>query len=63
MKWMNEFHLNMRLDNKYYRRIYLHGIPGAVASTDDFDTEQEAIEVLGRMIQVCQVKIINADAD
>ena len=47
MRWMNEyeFHLDTRLDGKYYCRIYQHGIPGAIASTDDYDTGQEAIEV------------------
>ncbi len=34
----------MRLDGKYYCRIYQHGIPGAIASTDDYDTEEEATE-------------------
>ena len=29
-----------RLDGKSYCRIYLHGIPGAIASTDDFNTEE-----------------------
>jgi hypothetical protein len=40
-----EYHLDIRLDGKYYCRIYLHGIPGAIASTDDYDTKEEAIEV------------------
>jgi hypothetical protein len=35
-----EYQLDIRLDGKYYYRIYKHGIPGAIASTDDYDTEQ-----------------------
>ena len=45
-----EFQLDMRLDGKYYCRIYQHGIPGAIASKDDFDTEEEAIEAAEAII-------------
>ena len=41
-----EYHLNIRLNGKYYCRIYQHGIPGAIASTDEYDMEEEAIEAL-----------------
>lgn len=46
MRLMNEYEyqLVMRIDGKCYCRIYIHWIPGAVASTDDYDTEEEAIE-------------------
>jgi hypothetical protein len=45
-----EYHLDMRLDGKYYCRIYKHGIPGAIATTDDYDTEEEAIEAAKALI-------------
>jgi hypothetical protein len=44
----------MRLDGKYYCRIYQHSIPGAIASTGDYDTEDEAIEAAKEIIQVLQ---------
>lgn len=46
MCWMNEheYHLDIRFDGKHYCRIYQHGVHGAIASTDDYDTEEEAIE-------------------
>jgi hypothetical protein len=49
-----EYHLDMRFDGKYYCRIYQHGIPGAIATTDDFDKEEEAIEAAEEIIQVLQ---------
>jgi hypothetical protein len=45
-----EYQLDMRLDGKYYCRIYQHGIPGAIASTDDYDTEEEAVEAANGII-------------
>jgi hypothetical protein len=53
MRYMNEyeFHLDMRLDGKYYCSIYQHGIPGPIAFTDDYDTEEEAIEAAKERIE------------
>jgi hypothetical protein len=45
-----EYQLDMRLDGKYYCRIYQHGVPGAIATTDDHDTEQGAIEAAKSLI-------------
>ena len=58
MSWMNEYEyqLDIRLDGKYYCRIYQHGIPGAVASTDDYDTEEEALEAAEEIIRGLQLK-------
>jgi hypothetical protein len=53
-----DFQLDMRLDSKYYCRIYQHGIPGAIASTDDFDTEEEAIEAAEEIILELRAKTI-----
>ena len=52
MSYMNEYeyHVDIRLDGKYYCRIYKHGIPGAIASTDDYDTGEEAIEAAKAII-------------
>lgn len=63
MSWMNEYEyqLYIRLDGKYYCRIYLRGIPGAVASTDDYDTEVEAIEATEEIIRGLRVNIDEAD--
>jgi hypothetical protein len=51
-----EYQLDIRLDGKYYCRIYQHGIPGAIASTDDYDTEEEAVEAAEAIIQEYQAK-------
>jgi hypothetical protein len=58
MKWMNdyEYQLDIRLDGKYYCRIYQHGIPGAIASTGNYDTEEEAIEAAKSLIREQQSK-------
>ena len=45
-----EYHLEIRLDGKYYCRIYQHGIPLAIAVTDDFETEEEAIEAAKEIV-------------
>jgi hypothetical protein len=50
-----EYQLDMRLDGKYYCRIYQHGIPGAIASTDDYDTEEEAVEAANGIILEIQM--------
>lgn len=51
-----EFQLDIRLDGKYYCRIYQHGIPGAIASTDDYDTGEEALEAAEEIIRGLQLK-------
>jgi hypothetical protein len=51
-----EFQVDMRLDGKYYCRIYLHGIPGAIAPTDDCDSEEEAIEAVEEIIKGLRLK-------
>jgi hypothetical protein len=53
---MYEYQLNIRLDGKYYCRIYQHGIQGAIASTDDYGTEEEAIEAAEEIIRGLQLK-------
>ena len=45
-----EFQVDIRLDGKYYCRIYQHGIPGAITSTDDYDSEEEATETAKEII-------------
>jgi hypothetical protein len=47
-----EYHLGMRLDGKYYCVIFQHGVPLAIAFTDDYDTEEEAIEAAKEVISV-----------
>ena len=54
---MYEYQLDIRLDGKYYCRIYHHGIPGTIATTDDYDTEEEEIEAAKNQIQEFQVKL------
>ena len=51
---MYEFQLDIRLDGKYYCRIYQHGVPGAIATTDDYDTEEEAMEAAKKLIRRLQ---------
>jgi acyl-CoA reductase-like NAD-dependent aldehyde dehydrogenase len=46
----------MRLDGKYYCRIYQHGILGAIASTEDFDSEEEALEAAEEINRGLQLK-------
>ncbi len=53
---MYEYQVDNRLDGKYYYRIYQHGIPGAITTTDDYDTEEEAIEAAEAIIQEYQAK-------
>ena len=58
MRLMNEYEyqLDIRLDGKYCCRIYLRGIPGAIASTDDYDTEEGAIEAAEEIIRGLRAK-------
>jgi hypothetical protein len=49
-----EYYLNMRLDGKYYCSIHQHGIPGPIAFTGDFDTEEEATEAADEIVQGLQ---------
>ena len=51
-----EYHLDMRLDGIYYCRIYLHGVPGAIFFTDDYDLEEEAIEAVKVLIRGLRAK-------
>ena len=56
MRWMYEFQVDIRLDGKYYCRIYLHGVPASIASTDDFIEEEDAIKAAEALIQEYQAK-------
>ena len=51
-----EYQLDMPLDGKYYCRIYQHGIPGAIASTDDYEKQEDAIEAAEALIHEYQAK-------
>jgi hypothetical protein len=51
-----EYHLGIRLDGKYYFSIYLYGIPGPIAFTDDFETEEEAIEAAKEIVSKLHAK-------
>jgi hypothetical protein len=61
MRKMNgyEYQIDIRLDGKYYCRIYQHGNPGAIASANDYETEEEAIEAAKVLIQEHQAKTSN----
>jgi hypothetical protein len=50
------YQIATRLDGKYYCRIFQFGVPQQLASTDDYDTEEEAIEVAELLIQDYQIK-------
>ncbi len=56
-----EFQVDIRLDGKYYCRIYQHGIPGAIASTDDYDAEEDAIEEAEEIIRGLRVNSENTE--
>jgi hypothetical protein len=56
-----EYQLDIKLDGKYYCRIYQHGIPGPIFFTDDFDTEEEAIEAAEELFRGLRVNIDEAD--
>ena len=52
-----EYHLVIRLDGKYYCKIYQHGIPGPIAFTDDCDMEEEARKAAKEIIRECQGEV------
>ena len=54
-----EFQLDIRLDGKYYCRIYQYGIPGTVGITDDFDTDEEVIDAANEIILLYDVNNTN----
>jgi hypothetical protein len=45
------FQVDTRPDDKFYCRIYQHDIPKALDKTDDYDTEEEAIEAAKEVIR------------
>jgi hypothetical protein len=47
-----EYQIDMRLDEKSYCRTYQHGIPAPIGSTDDYETEEEAIEATKETIKL-----------
>lgn len=51
-----EYHLGISLDGKFYCSIYQHSIPGPIAFTDGFDTEEDAIEAAMELIHSKQVE-------
>ncbi len=53
---MYEFQVDIRLDGKYYCRIYQHGIPGTIANIDDYVAEQDAIEAAEEIIRRLRVE-------
>jgi hypothetical protein len=50
------YQLATRLDGKYYCRIFQFGVPHQLASTNDYDTEEEAIEAAELLIQDYQIR-------
>ncbi len=50
------YQLASRLDRKYYCCIYQFGIADALATTDDFDEQEDAIEAAETLIQEYQAK-------
>ena len=46
-----EYQIDIRLDGRYYARIYKQGIPGPIFFTDDYDTEEDAIASAKTIIQ------------
>lgn len=46
-----EYNLEIRLDGKFYCSIYMHGIPGPIAFTDDYDTEEKTKEAAKSIIR------------
>jgi hypothetical protein len=49
-----QYRVVIRLDGKYYCRIYKHGIPLALYSTSYFNTEEEAIRDARKRIRAHQ---------
>lgn len=58
MEAMNKytFHLDTRVDGKFYCSIYQHGIPGPIAFTDDFDSEEEAVKAAEEIVSKLHAK-------
>ena len=54
------YQLSTRLDGKYYCRIYQFGIPDAIATTDDYDEQKDAIEAAEALIQEYQANTAEA---
>jgi hypothetical protein len=46
-----QFQLVLRIDGRYYARIYTPGIPLALFFTDDYDTQEDAIASAKAIIQ------------
>jgi hypothetical protein len=46
-----EYQIDIRLDGRYYARIYKQGIPGPIFFTDDYDTREDAIASAKAIIQ------------
>ena len=46
-----QFQVILRIDGQYYCRIYKPGIHLALFFTDDFDTEEEAVEAAKAIIR------------
>ncbi|MHA2403428.1 MAG: hypothetical protein ACXADH_10595 [Candidatus Kariarchaeaceae archaeon] len=45
------FQVDARPNDKFYCRIYQHDIPKALNKTDDYDTEEEAMEAAKEVIR------------
>ena len=58
MRRMNEYEYQVatRLEGKYYCRIYQFGIPQQLATTEDYDEQEDAIEAAEAIIQEYQAK-------
>ncbi len=54
------YQVDTRLNGKYYCRIYQFGIPDALASTDDYDEQDDAIEAAEALIQEYQANTAEA---
>jgi hypothetical protein len=48
------YQVDTRLDGRFYCRIYQFGIPDALASTDDYDDQDDAIQAAETLIQEYQ---------
>jgi hypothetical protein len=46
-----QYQENIRIDGQYYCRIYKQGLPGPIFFTDDYDSEEEAIEAAKAIIR------------
>ena len=54
------YQVDTRLDGKYCCRIYQFGIPDAIATTDDYDEQKDAIEAAEATIQEYQANTAEA---